>query len=227
MHRQPAFSLVELLIAVAVIGILSTLTVINTNRTRAQARDANRKTSVEAYNTSLEQWRTLSPDKSYFVKMLKGTCATSYTQGYMQGQGTACVGYGGGGAGQVTRKNIAATGNNRGYGPISVADALREAGVLNAVRVDPFDTERSFDDPAARDFILTTCTMDGYAARTPAEALEFTVYAYLELPNTSSVPDQDDMANAMRQCGGENSPETWAFSAGGNTYNYGKGSRRF
>lgn len=210
MHKRFAFSLIELLIAVAVIGILATLTIINTTRTRTQARDANRKAAVDAYNASLEQWRALSPHKSYFVQILNQPCDASMpSYGYMLGVGDGCVGYGGGGAGRVTRKNIPASGNNRGYAATSVAEALREAGVLNAVRLDPRDVDKEFDDPTATDYILTTCTTDGLAAPNPVQALDFTIYANLELPNESNNWDQNDIVNARRQCAGADSPGPW------------------
>lgn len=206
---RSAFTLIELLIGAMIVAILATLVVTNTTRTRAKARDASRRTTVEAYSTSLEQWRAISPTKSYFVQMPTGGCtATGVSDpadpayGYMVGSGAGCVGYRLGGAGRMTRRDIAGKypANN------SIADALRAAGVLNTIKVDPRLEGLAFDvdDPWA-DFILTTCNTAGYAATSPVEALNYTIYTNLEL-----LEDVLEEESAKQQCGGENSPGPWA-----------------
>jgi prepilin-type N-terminal cleavage/methylation domain-containing protein len=218
-RSRSGFTLVEILIAVAIIGGLATLTLVNTSQTRTKARDASRRTTVEAYSTSLEQWRTVSSTKSYFVQMESSTPCnasnpvnttaqqtgnTSLTgYGYMSGTDQdVCVGFTGGGAGRMTRKNISGK-----YFKNSIVDALKQAGVLNAVRLDPRLEKKDFnvDDPWA-DFILTTCNKDGYAAATPADAVNYTIYANLELPNLAP---QDEAATARQQCGGDDTGKSW------------------
>jgi prepilin-type N-terminal cleavage/methylation domain-containing protein len=216
-HRKLGFTLVELLIVVVIIGVLATLTVLNTVRTRMQAHDASRRTSVDGYSAALEQWRTASSTKSYFVQIEGAACnaknlknaqhdpsVTGY--GYMDGVEGTCVGFNGGGAGRMTRKGFSpATGGS--YPANSIADALKTAGYLNAVRLDPRIENQgfSYDDPGA-DFILTTCDADGYAAASPSTAVNYTIYTNLELPSTTP---EDETVAATHQCGGSASPGGW------------------
>lgn len=217
MKNLRAFTIVELLIAVSVVAILSVVTIVNTLETRRAARDANRRSSVEAYTTAMEQWKSVSPYKNYFVQVLGGAaCAASNSAntsgatgaGYMSASNFAagsssCVGYLGGGAGRITRKNI----TNK-YGTRSIADALKDAGVLNAVRYDPSVEKLATNDDAGtinNDFILTTCTTAGRPADLPSTATEFAVYANLE----NATSGGNDTAVVKSQCGGENSPYGW------------------
>lgn len=206
--QRRGFTLVEVLVVVGTVSVLASLVVINTNRLQAQARDSRRRASVDAYVTSMEQWRLISPTKSYFVQLLGQSCTASgpinltANDRYMSGTGSGCVGYQGGGAGRMTRRQVSST-----YpGSQSIAEALREVGVLNGIRVDPLDDRKEFTDASARDFILTTCTNDGAPASNPEEAQQYAVFAQLELPTTSST---GDIANARVHCGGEDNGITW------------------
>ena len=212
---KSAFTLIELLIAIVIIGSLATVVVVNTVQTRAKARDASRRDSIEAYSTSLEQWRTVSPNRSYFVQTEGAPCVASNSNntahdpnktgyGYMSGAGTTCVGFQGGGAGRMTRKNIPSLYPNASY---SIVDALVQAGVLNAVRLDPRLEGKDFSyNDSWEDFILTTCNKDGYAASSPADAVNYTIYANLEIP--SKTPE-DEAAAAKKQCGGDDTGKGW------------------
>src|SRR5690606_5372794 len=98
-HRS-GFTLTELLVTVAVITILSVTVVANLSNVRANSRDANRRSSLDTYAAAMEQWRTVSPDKSYFVRLSTGSCVLLVAPGvaYSNGTGDACVGHNGSGA---------------------------------------------------------------------------------------------------------------------------------
>ncbi len=199
MTRRPAFTIIELAIAITVMSALAALVTINFTESRARGRDANRRDSVAAYSAALEQWK--AKNGSYFVSTGAG-CAASLTgpdNGYMAGTGATCVGYNGGGAGGITRKGTVGYPNQSS----SIADALVAAGYLTEVRTDPSlpnDTATLRLVPHPSDFILTLCKSDGFAANTPESATEYALYAQVERPG-----DRLE-AEPTGQCGHEESP---------------------
>ena len=212
MIRRRAFTIVEVLVAVAVVGILAAVVTVNVTSSRRTARDANRRATADSYTTALEQWKALSGNGSYFVQSLVGggNCVASNPDndpavlgahyGYMTGAGTDCVGFLGGGAGRMTRKNIPGK-----YGAISIADALKNAGVLNAIQLDPSVSSLPYSDDANtinNDYILTTCDNLGYAAMNNKDATEFTVYTNLENPGVGG----NAPGETTHSCGGPDTP---------------------
>jgi prepilin-type N-terminal cleavage/methylation domain-containing protein len=63
MVRQ-AFTVVEILITIAIMGILLTLVIVNVNSTQANARDTERKADVEAIATLFESYYETTNDSS-------------------------------------------------------------------------------------------------------------------------------------------------------------------
>ena len=53
-HKSKAFTLVELLVAISIIGLMSTITLVSLNSARAQSRDAKRITEINQLQTALE-----------------------------------------------------------------------------------------------------------------------------------------------------------------------------
>jgi len=58
MKKQRGFTLVELLVVVAIIGLLSTLAVISLNGVRERARDTKRLSDIDAISKALELVKT-------------------------------------------------------------------------------------------------------------------------------------------------------------------------
>ncbi len=56
MLNKKAFTLIELLIVIAIIGLLSTLSIVALNSARARARDARRVADVKQSRTALEMY---------------------------------------------------------------------------------------------------------------------------------------------------------------------------
>lgn len=202
------FTLIEMVVVVAIIGIIASVVLANISTTRARARNANRTESVQVYATSLEQWKNSTG--SYFVfardksTLQPGTCTLIQATKYLGCTDANVVGFQGGGAGGMTRKGITGT-----YGDTSVADALVANGFLVRVRLDPFMTDyTSLPDPSAlsTDFILTLCTSLGAPADSIRTATEYAIFTKLELQNTT------EQALANHHCGGK---DTVAAGNGG------------
>lgn len=79
MHQQnKGFTLVELLVAVGIIGVLASVSVVSVNSVRAKGRDAKRVSEVKQMQTALEAYFSNSASASYPVL---GTDATAATLG--------------------------------------------------------------------------------------------------------------------------------------------------
>jgi prepilin-type N-terminal cleavage/methylation domain-containing protein len=55
-----AFTLIELIVVVAIIGVLSTLVILNFSGAQASARDANKRSDLKQYQTALEVYANRS-----------------------------------------------------------------------------------------------------------------------------------------------------------------------
>lgn len=207
--RKSGFGLIELIVGVTIIGTLATLGIATYSRTKMQARDANRRTSVRGYTTSLDQWKVSKGN--YFVERPKtsegecragtpfydGSVPTPHIAGF-RGAGDACVGFLGGSVGQMTRTDSKGLIN---YRKGSIAQALVEQGYLEKIATDPLD--REYGTKSDRDFILTLCSTDSTAAKNKAEAVQFAVYANLEEPK------QTEASTSKVHCGGSSTPFGW------------------
>lgn len=195
--RRPAFSILELIIAVTVIGILASIVMANFGDVRVRARDANRRLAVTQYSTSMEQWKAAKGN--YFIE--DGDCEiTDYNKlSGMSGSVPACVGYNGGSVGQMTRTFEA--GVLERYKTFSIAQVLVEKGYLTRISADPLD--RSFITKSTRDYILTICDNESNMAKTKTSAVQFAIYARLEKPKTS------DETTAKQHCGGSETDGAW------------------
>lgn len=106
-RRTSGFTLMELLVAVAIVGILAAVVMVSVNGARVKARDAQRKSDLQQIILVLRM--------------------------YKDGEGTYLLpgtGYNGGGQGWFSIEN----GSNY---PKSMARALQEEGLLPAVIHDP------------------------------------------------------------------------------------------
>lgn len=206
--KPGGFSIVELLVVILIVGILAVIATMSLLDSRARARDANRKSSVDSYSTAMEQWKAMS-GHTYFVQASSTppcNAKRDVGDGFMIGEMTSasCVGYMGGGAGRITRKG----GAGLNYGKTSIAEALRSSGVLTTIRSDPSDNGDFTSKESGKDFILTVCDATGAAAKTPQTAVEFSIYASLEKEASSSDPASNGQ-QARHSCGGPDSGHGW------------------
>lgn len=195
MHKRRGFTLLELVVTVAVLGVLAALLVVNSSTARLHSRDASRRESVSSYHTSFEQYA--AAHSTYFVK--SGTCTQTGTANqsgrpvYVQASGPGCTGIYGGGSGRITRRNSA---TNSTYSTLSIADGLVKEGYLSRIYTDPIDAKLSYTSHSDRDFVVTLCQADGQPALSPDTAKEFAIYTTLE----SDSPKEQTAATQL--CGG-------------------------
>lgn len=197
-----AFSIIELLIAVAIISIIATLVTQNFNDSRARAFDSNIKSSVRGYRQALELYNTRYG--SYFVYDRSGGCSVSQkgadANDYrLQGNGgSGCVGYLGSGEGRITKKNPVAN-----YQGQSIAEVLVKEGFLNGVYTFPgsdpqndggakYSREKHLTD----DFILTLCDSNGNEAISASSATNFGLYGQLKKENTQDTERTNQLCGA-------------------------------
>jgi prepilin-type N-terminal cleavage/methylation domain-containing protein len=201
-HRNltRGFTIVELLLAAAVVGSISAIISINFSENSARARDASRSESIHIYSTAMEKWNDVYG--SYFVYNSQAgslpLCSGFVTNsGYLKCSGSAAVGYYGGSGGGITSKN------RQGYTNHSIADSLYIAGFLPSVRFDPLDTSsanRQSKHAIFSDFILTLCNHNSSPANSPLNAKEYAIFTALERP----LPTSEQAAQA--HCSGKDTP---------------------
>lgn len=207
--KKPAFSLIELLLAVAVVAILVTVVVQDLNQSRTRAYDSSIKSSVNGYRQALELHQ--AQYKTYFVyDRVGGSCVTGARSGAyrLMGTGAACVGLFGGSQGRMTRKDI--TGK---YSTQSIADILVKEGVLSEVQTYPDMKNKPFSDNTiaagrtTNDFVLTLCDEQENQAVSMDSALNFGIFVDLKQnPAANSV----EAVSTNQQCGGSGTTGGWS-----------------
>lgn len=83
---KSAFTLVELLVVVAIIGILSTLSVVSFNSARQKSRDTRRVSDIRQIQTALEMYAINRPDGLYPITSsanIQGLCLDGSQEGFV------------------------------------------------------------------------------------------------------------------------------------------------
>ena len=194
---KQAFSLIELLVVVTIIGILASVSIVTLNQLSSRSRDSSRRESLSAYATSLEQYKAASGH--YVVDQTILVSGSPMAGGYSNN-----TFFNGEGWGRLTRKLL--VGLSLHYANnISIAYVLQQKGYLAAVQTDPslknfpsgdVDSATTPVPPIrngifTNDFFLLVCKYDGSQAvvNPPtsnnfdviiADGIEFALYANLE-----------------------------------------------
>jgi prepilin-type N-terminal cleavage/methylation domain-containing protein len=207
MHKTArGFTIIELIVAAAVIGIISAVVTANLAESRARARDVNRTEAVRNYSAAIEQWK--SSNGNFFV-YLKGGVVPNCSfnpdgNKFMSCTGSSSVGFQGSGEGGITRKKLnGGDVNPANYTTSSIADALLTGGYLSQIRLDPNDTAFNTNTNANSDhsdFILVLCKADSAPADSIKNAQEYAIFTQLERPDNAS------QAVADTHCGGTKTP---------------------
>jgi prepilin-type N-terminal cleavage/methylation domain-containing protein len=232
-----AYSILELLVVVTIIGILAALAIGGFGLQRTRARDANRRSTVNGYLGGLQLY--YQAKQSYLVKDKAG-----YGVGIRAGAtrvetiaGVPTEIYTGQGWGRVTAKPSGDVNGNPqcdpnlvyANGPIasptqsqSIADALFFGGYVNEVR--PAAGFRGYgcevgssiqSSETFRDYFLAVCTRTGEQAalgrsgdNISDRGEEFTVYTFLEQYDGMAVPEREAQADVIAAYKGCGGPTT-------------------
>lgn len=178
--KRHAFSLIELTIVIAVIGILAALLTINLSQSQKNARNSKRKEDVRALTSALNSYHLTH--ENYFITYNNQDCGpvksadlSDYDASYA---GTGCVGANGRGYGKMNLK-IGADGKGgvtagwmppeasdgpafapRQYTSHSIIESLQQYGLLTTKeQVDPLNT--NVTDASQPDYVLVRCCLNG------------------------------------------------------------------
>ena len=192
---KQAFSLIELLVVVGIIGILAATSVVTLSQLSSRSRDSSRRESLGAYATSLEQYKA-----SHGHYVVDSTVSSNLVTGYINQ-----------GWGRVTRIGV----NSSYSSGVSIADVLQQKGYLTTIQTDPslrgLAANRDSDttNPVAKvqtgsftnDFFLIVCSYKGDKQITAGSGVdsgvEYALYGNLE--NSAAVSGAN--TTDRQQCG--------------------------
>jgi prepilin-type N-terminal cleavage/methylation domain-containing protein len=197
-----AFTIIELIIVISIIAILTGAATVNFTQTRAKARDANIRSSLEGYQTSIAQYFLVH--NTYLISTGNGTGVGYQAQGW----------------GRMTAKQDGQGGAVNGYGTISIADALQQQGFLAEVHYAPgkVNASDSFFQPADstnfKDFLLAVCDRNGAQAKLPAGYPNKPGEAYA-LYGILAAPKASEAQVVLTRCGAPASTDPWLTTVTG------------
>lgn len=172
--KQSAFTMIEVIVAVAVVSILATMTVVNLSISRRTARDGTRKADASSVLAAVNQYVSANGTSLIAYPAAggtsPGTCTiTDPTNPDQPAVGASCVGASGRAYGKINLKSATTTGvvgsvtGSRVYPDHSIAEALRAGGYFNVQPADPYNksSDGSITDPTVRDYVLIRACPNG------------------------------------------------------------------
>ena len=211
-RQKKGFTLIELMIAISVLVILSSLVVVNYSEARKAARDSRRKSDVRTYVSALNSYHIANGN--FFITTKDGNCDLpsdtdkTTSSSFEAATGTGCTGALGRSYGKL---NLKATSNGvnqdfqRAYASTSIAEALQSRGYLGTVAKDPSNSNASNTSDSASDYMLVRCCSDGTQAYRKSGQM-FAVWTRLENTTQST-----DATNSAKYCGGAKSYSTGGY----------------
>lgn len=162
MQTKKAFSLVELLIVIAIIGILSSVVIINISNSKIKARDAKRKGDLNQIGLAFLNYHSVTDNYS-----IPGTGSQGLGEGWFSFQDGIAGGY-----------------------PKSMAKGLIDAGYLSSTPIDPgLSDANAKTNGYYRQYMKYDCFKD---PPTNSIKNGFAVFARLEKPTTKDDADYSE-----------------------------------
>ena len=199
------FTIVELLVAISIIGILSTLVAVNFSSARMTSRDAKRREDLKSYSDALKQYKL--SNGSYFLK--KGT---EYA-----GKGMLLPPCGGGSFGKMNfANNLSGCIASPMPVNLSITNFLFKYGYSAKIATDPLAKNPESNTDSA-DYVMVRCSSESNTPLQTGEVAEnFALFARMER-DISDI----DKENAKSGCG-----EKSLFSFEGKDFIYANGDNK-
>lgn len=204
MRRFRAFTLIEVLVATAIIALVATSAAVDLTRSRMTGRDGRRKQDLQAFNQAITAYQLATGNSFIQYPGTSTGCALpaspSDADPSSPSSGAGCTGANGRAYGMVNLSGAttqATTGGDAGrtYPAKSIADALVAAKYLSAAGRDPLAVG-SLSDPKQPDYVLVRCCKDGRQS-IGSNSQNFAIWAHLE-----GTPTQTESDNSANLCGG-------------------------
>lgn len=207
-RQRRGFTIIELMVAIAILLILASLTVLALGSTRRNSRDSRRKADAQTIAAGMSQYTVVAG--TTFVKLGSQTCvlpdevnpATTPDPASNRG----CVGASGRSYGKMNLSSATSSGyaNNAGRTYLgSIGQALKQGGYLTSMPQDPLAKTGVFTDPNAPDYILIrACILTG-EQQVGSRGTLFAVWTSLE-----NGPSAQESSNSDRYPGGKDAGPT-------------------
>lgn len=217
--KRRAFTIIELMVATAIIAILASMTVLNLEQTRRNSRDARRRSDVQTIAAGVSQYTVAKGTTFVRYNNLDCTLASEVNPS-VQGIGDGCVGASGRSFGKMNLRSATTTGypnaqQNAGrvYAAHSIGDALLLEGYLTYMPQDPLSQKSTaYTDPNARDYVLIRACIVTGEQQVGSKGTVFGIWSSLE-----GGPTAQEQSNNDRYPGGRNAGPG---QQGGNAYVY-------
>lgn len=224
--NKRAFSLVELLVAVTILAILTSLVVINISNVRRSSRDSRRKSDVQTVTTAINQY-VLANGTSFIRYNRQGctipTVQTGEVRTLPTATGDGCVGANGLSFGKMNLINDDSGGYGpytaRQYQPHSIMESLKLSGVLANGAQDPQAGQNPITSASARDYVLIRACSTGWQ-NVGARGVLFAVWTSLESQATDIESANQKTFPGGTEAGptGQTNPYVYDFGAPNSEY---------
>ena len=234
-RTRPAFTIIEVMVATTIIGIIAASAGLSFLKTRLNARNSQRKEVAQTYTKAVSSYAASSGTSFVTADARKDSCpippssvhdplpaATAASCVGADGRGFGMLNYAGGSV-SVTETNLSSDLATLGFsnsallsygsGSESILSALKALGFISTISADPLAKLVNGTVAATdTDYLLVRCCKDGRQAIGSGGSL-FAIWAKLESGGSANVSTPD--ANSQHLCGGPQvAPPTYGSPIG-------------
>ncbi len=195
-HFRKGFTLIEILVAIGIIVILTSVGIASFTSSRVNARNGRRKSDVQTVLSAMTQYvntrgSTFIQDADPITHAVKDCIvpdATDTTQ-VVDNSAGGCVGALGRSYGKINLTSATTDGYGgqstkihpgRLYASTSISTALKDGGYLDTVARDPLSVNQSTTDPNLRDYVLIRACRNGGQQSVGKNGSIFAIWTSLE-----------------------------------------------